>query len=513
STTTAANIPGGRAYVPEEIGVLGLTMSCCAAESSRRSDQNRKVYKYLLNSYTFRRMIRHSNLMLGGAVLKDTQEVVKHSAAIQIQNNITLLQRRAWNVLLANAYDELPTQETHQVKVAELMEKLEFSSKNDEYLKGALKALVGYKVEWNVLDKDNKWEWGVTTLLAEARIKDGVCTYAYGPMLRERLHNPNIYARISLSMQNKFDSKHALALWELCLDFLDKIHNYGETPFVPLERFRELMGIPETMYSQFKEFNRRVIKEPIEEVNAKTDFHITVEYQRKHRQVTAIRFKFRRILQLPTQQTKQATLFTDLEDMPAVVKVLQEAGLATQDAWKIWQDGFEYVESGRRPSGGDFETYIQEKIHLLQHQPEGKIKSRTGFLLDAIRKNYANAEFEQARRVQKSVVQAQERKALEQEKERLEREHEERWATLCLQMVQEIPVFVEAVAQNLGVEVPFLRTQYDSERPAVENYQKSVFFAAHVNEKLRQEYPNRFIALDQEYARKAAEINHRLGAL
>src|SRR5213080_3387625 len=77
------------------------------------------------------------------------REVVKHSAAIQIQNNITLLQRRAWNVLLANAYDELPTQETHQVKVAELMEKLEFSSKNDEYLKGALKALVGCKVEWN----------------------------------------------------------------------------------------------------------------------------------------------------------------------------------------------------------------------------------------------------------------------------------------------------------------------------------------------------------------------------
>ena len=130
-----------------------------------------------------------------------------------------------------------------------------------------------------------------------------------------------------------------------------------------------------------------------------------------------------------------------MEDTPAVAKVLQEVGLATQDAWKIWQDGFEYVESRRRPSGGDFETYIQEKIHLLQHQPEGKVKSRTGFLLDAIRKNYANAEFEQARRVQKSVVQAQKCKALEQEKERLEREHEERWATLCLQVVQEIPVF------------------------------------------------------------------------
>ncbi len=39
------------------------------------------------------------------------RDVIKHSAAIQIQNNVTLLQRRAWNVLLANAYDELPIQD------------------------------------------------------------------------------------------------------------------------------------------------------------------------------------------------------------------------------------------------------------------------------------------------------------------------------------------------------------------------------------------------------------------
>jgi len=108
--------------------------------------------------------------------LKDTDEVVKHSAAIQIQNNITLLQRRAWNVLLANAYDELPVEVLHSIKVADLMEKLEFDSKNDDYLKDALEALVGCKMKWNVLDRDNRWEWGVTTLLAHAVIKNGFCT-------------------------------------------------------------------------------------------------------------------------------------------------------------------------------------------------------------------------------------------------------------------------------------------------------------------------------------------------
>src|SRR5215831_6320567 len=92
------------------------------------------------------------------------KEVIKHSAAVHIQNNITLLQRRSWNVLLANAYDELPTEEEHHIAVKDLARMLDFDSKNDTYLKEALEALVGCKVKWNVLDKDGEEEWGVTTL-------------------------------------------------------------------------------------------------------------------------------------------------------------------------------------------------------------------------------------------------------------------------------------------------------------------------------------------------------------
>jgi len=46
----------------------------------------------------------------------------------------------------------------------------------------------------------------------------------------------------------------------------------------------------------------------------------------------------------------------------------------------------------------------------------------------------------------------------------------------------------------------------------MENYQKSVFFAAHVNEKLRQQHPDRFTAVDQEYTQKVAEIDALLTA-
>ena len=59
-------------------------------------------------------------------LLADIKEVIKASPAIQIQNRITHLQRRAWNVLLANAYNELRDKEIHTVSVSELATKLGF---------------------------------------------------------------------------------------------------------------------------------------------------------------------------------------------------------------------------------------------------------------------------------------------------------------------------------------------------------------------------------------------------
>ena len=108
--------------------------------------------------------------------LAEINEVIKASPAIQIQSKISLLQRRAWNVLLANAYNELPHKDIHTVNMVELAAKLRFGDGNQEYLKEMLRALVDCTVEWNVLGKDNKQEWGVASLLANAKIQDGICT-------------------------------------------------------------------------------------------------------------------------------------------------------------------------------------------------------------------------------------------------------------------------------------------------------------------------------------------------
>jgi plasmid replication initiation protein len=141
--------------------------------------------------------------------------------------------------------------------------------------------------------KDKVAEWGVTTLLAQAKIRDGACTYAYSPEMRERLYNPAMYARISLELQNKFNSKHALALFELFRDYFDDSRQYGETPWIPVDRFRKLMGIAEGKYAEFKILSKWVIKDPIKEIEAVTDYLIDVEYKRRGRKVGAVKFKIR----------------------------------------------------------------------------------------------------------------------------------------------------------------------------------------------------------------------------
>ena len=219
--------------------------------------------------------------MLQGGLMNLTRrdEFIKASPAIQVQSKMTLLQRRAWNVLLANAYDDLPNTDIYRVSVAELGAKLGFNSKNENYLKEILEALVDCKVRWNVLDKDKEEEWGIAVLLASADIKNGVCTYGFAPHLRLKLHNPRIYAKLNLRLQNRFKSQYALILWEVCFDYFDTDRDQGETPFIPLETFRELLGIESDEYSAFSIFNRAVIKPALKEINDLTSYHVEVEQE------------------------------------------------------------------------------------------------------------------------------------------------------------------------------------------------------------------------------------------
>jgi hypothetical protein len=95
-----------------------------------------------------------------------------------------------------------------------------------------------------------------------------------------------------LSMQNRFNSKHSLALYELCVDYFIQKQGKGETPWITIDDFKKLMSVQnEKHYLIFKNMNRYVLKESVNEINEKSDLFVKVEYKKQVRKVIAIKFK------------------------------------------------------------------------------------------------------------------------------------------------------------------------------------------------------------------------------
>lgn len=232
-------------------------------------------------------------------------ELVKASAAISISNQLSLAERKTWNALLQHAYAELPERETHAIRTRHLIDSIGLNTNNISYLKGCLDSLVGTKLEWNILGKDRHEEWGVAALLADAKISDGTVSYSFAPQLRKRLHNPRVFARFQLTMQNRFTCKYALPLYEVLIDYSWPESGAIEVPKITIEVLRTLLGVEEGLYpNSFYDLRRRVIDPAFEEVNEKVDIAAVYDLIRTGRSFTHIKIHGRllRKLSLPTRR-------------------------------------------------------------------------------------------------------------------------------------------------------------------------------------------------------------------
>ncbi len=409
-------------------------------------------------------------------LLAEVDEVIKASPAIQIQGRITHLQRRAWNVLLANAYNELPDRDIHTVSVSELAAKLGFDSHNHEHLKETLKSLVDCTVEWNLLNKDNKQVWGAASLLGSAEIENGICTYSFAAHLRPKLHNPIMYTKLNLRLQNEFKSQYALILWEVCFDYFDVKRGRGETPFIPLDKFRELMGLGSDEYSAFAFLNRDVIKPAIKEINILTDYFVEVDQKRLGRRIAELKFRIMKVKQLPVQES----VFPDVEDLPPVAMELVQADVDRKLAIEVAKSEWDFIDPKKLPTPGDytdFLAYVSEKIEMSMYA--STVNNTAGYVVEAIRNNYQNDEVRKQR-------QARAERVREKEIKDIEEAFRARRANLLRQAIQADPELVERAVAS--IENNFVRRRIEECDTAMEAYQAYPAAKAYINDILATEF-------------------------
>ena len=217
-------------------------------------------------------------------------ELKKHVGAIHVKGSLSLLQRKAVNALLLNAYHELPDEsiKEHAIRLVDLARALGYNSNDHELLKDTIETLVETKVRWNVLDHDGKEGWGVSGLLASAVAEPGAgtCRYAYSVHLRRLLYNPAVYARINLAVQARFTSQYALALYENCLRFV----RTGSTGWHSVADWRGLLGVGDGQYSTYKALRQHVLSPAVSQVNSVGHIQVEMETRREGRRIGHLRF-------------------------------------------------------------------------------------------------------------------------------------------------------------------------------------------------------------------------------
>lgn len=310
----------------------------------------------------------------------------KHVGLIHCENKLTLIQRKICNILLFNALDKINEQDIHEISLRQLCSLVGYNSNDSKLIKQSIKTLISVVMEWNLLE-DSKFlneeeypedeiTWNASSLLAGASIRSGLIRYSYSPQIKAVLSSLDIYGRINLFVQSKFNSTYSLVLYENCVRF----KNIKQTAWLSLELFRSLMGVSEDKYPSFKEFNRNVINVAVKEINQKSDIYIEPQFKKSGRNIAAIQF-----LIFENEGYKPAFRKTNRMDAPAPTM--------QQKSWLTEVLISEYNLSDKQTNEimAEYEhEYITQKINLVS--AKRNIKHRGAYLISALKKDYKERE-------------------------------------------------------------------------------------------------------------------------
>ena len=220
----------------------------------------------------------------------NTGEFIKAQELIDVLSlaGLSTQSRRTYNLLLAAAHSNLSDPHAEHVIP---MKELRSSDKSNSRLEEALHQLMSTVIVVRVHGKTGK-ESIVRAQLLGGNVMDvdernGIFRYRFDPRLVEVLKASRIYAQLKKNVIWAFQSKYAMALYEV----IERRRNmdYVRSETVSLDQFRNLLDVPLGKYKKFAQLNQSVIYPAVAEVNHLCDFTVEILPVKSGRAVTALR--------------------------------------------------------------------------------------------------------------------------------------------------------------------------------------------------------------------------------
>jgi plasmid replication initiation protein len=215
--------------------------------------------------------------------------IIKPGELIDIREMkpLTLYDRRSFNLLVANAWDEIDEDKDHVIPKAVLRG----THDSNDRIRDTVHRLMSTIVEMDVIRNGKKFIRS-TQLLGdtdreEGNDETGVLYYSFPKAMRTIIKNSTTYGRLRTEVMFCFTSKYALALYEM----LQKRGNLQRktTDEFTVEEFRKLLGVPKKKLLRFNDFRVKAIEPAVAEVNALGGYHVQIDGIRTGRSITKVR--------------------------------------------------------------------------------------------------------------------------------------------------------------------------------------------------------------------------------
>lgn len=226
-------------------------------------------------------------------VPEDLKSIVKPEELVDIveMTPLTLQDRRTYNLLLGNAWNNILTKSKHIIARQELTKHID---SNNQDIEGSLRRLMSSIVIIKIRNnKNGKPSTRQLPLLGANEIEDrGPIEYSFPPELIDIVKKTQIFARLHTEVMFALSSKYSLTLYE----WLQKRVNlkYIDYETVSLKDLRGILGVPEGKLSSYGNLNKYAIKPAVEEVSFLTEYDITTDPIKTSRAVTHVKISWHR---------------------------------------------------------------------------------------------------------------------------------------------------------------------------------------------------------------------------
>lgn len=211
--------------------------------------------------------------------------VVKHNHLNQASYKLTLDERRLILSSIAMVNPRKPMPEHVTIHASDYAQQWGLDERNAyEQLKQARKNLFERKITLRNGNKGRDIRWVYDTEYADG---EGYIKLSFSPTVAPYLSNlQKHFTSYHLTEVRSFKSSHAIRLYELLMQY-KKNGWYAES----VDNLKKIFGV-ENSYPAWYEFQRRVIKPAVKEINSETNYTVKYETKRKGRKISHVLFNY-----------------------------------------------------------------------------------------------------------------------------------------------------------------------------------------------------------------------------